>query len=676
MAGCLRSDAYLPRTDMLARFLRHHHAIACCLAGLACTTVLGAEPVEIKVLATVRRGIDGVSRLDRNTYFSLSDAGRGFDKRVREPRRMEYLLEDLDVTFGRSLGPIRGVTRRDQIVREDQQRPGYADLRNLEERLAGSPQQPGERFSKLVGGRLDVAAHGAEGAYPEFMGVFETPQSSREGGHKKTLPENLEAAAELAAAVLEHDYTDFDRPRYFEPVNEPHWSFTDKQHLADWHVATQRAVRQRGLEVLVGGPCNSVAYHYRRNFNAFKGIAEFMRKTDCQLDFYSFHVYDYLHWKDDTLKGRITSGLPLEGVLDFVQAHTVKEHGEQVDWVVSEQGGYINNSRGGPSREEIGDLLAQRHGWEEDGFDLVMKKRSVSSHVLVSAAIANTLAFMDHPHTIKKAVPFILLESMAWDPEYYSTLYTPHGFTDRRQWVESSNSDFYKFFRGLKGDRVVVRGGDPDLQVRAFADKRRLRVVFNNLSDTAHATDLSLPAPESLEVRRYGRADDFTPYLREESVESLKGLTIAPREAVMVIATYDRVIPVRASVNELPCYAGKTAVQPEGRKAERFTVLVPDAENLAYAELRIAVTRPFGASPAIRAKFNGKPIELPMEDSADRYSEEGQEYASIKLADIDRSLVREKNRIDVAFPDDRGGAIGSVVLRVAKKRAIKQASRP
>lgn len=635
-----------------------------------------AEPVEIRVLPTVRRSIGGVSRLERNAYFSISDAGRGFDKRVNSPDRMAYLLEDLGATFGRSLGPIRGAARWNKAVQEDEQRPGFADLGLLEQRLAKSQQPPDKRFSELVGGRLDVAAHGAEGAYPEFMGVFETEQSQQGGDHKKTLPENLEAAAELAAAVMEHDYTDFDRPRFFEPINEPHWSFTGEQHLADWHVATRDAIRERGLDVLVGGPCNSVAYHYRRNFGAFNGIAEFIRNTNCDLDFYSFHVYDYLHWNDGDLTGRITSGLPLEGVLDFVEAHTVNEYGKQVDLVVSEQGGYINNSRGGLSNEELGDLLAEQHGWDEEGFDLVMKKRSVSSHVLVSAAIGNTLTFMDHPHVVKKAVPFILLESMAWDPEYYSTLYTPYDFTDRERWVESANSDFYKFFRGLEGERVVVRGGDPDLQVRAFVHKAQLRVVFNNLSDVEHTTNLRVPSPDSLEVRRYGRNDDFTPSLTEGSLGSLEGLTIAPREAVMVIATYDQPIPERMSVNELPCYAGKTAVQPEGRQAARFTVRVPSVENLAYAELRIAVTRPYGASPEVRAKFNGKTIELPLEDSVPRYSEEGQEYASTKLVDLDRSLICEKNRIEVAFPDDQGGAIGSVVLRVATKQAIKQASRP
>lgn len=638
--------------------------------------ICAAEPVEIRVLPTVRRSIHGVSRLERDAYFSISDAGRGFDKRVRSPERMDYLLSDLDATFGRSLGPIRSVAGWSKAVQEDEQRPGFADLGFLEQRLAKLQQPPDKRFSELVGGRLDVAAHGAEGAYPKFMGTFETKQSQQGGRHKKTLPENLEAAAELAAAVMEHAYTDFDRPRFFEPVNEPHWSFVGEQHLADWHVATRDAIRQRGLNVLVGGPCNAVAYHYRRNFEAFKGIAEFIRNTNCELDFYSFHVYDYLHWNEGGLTGRITSGLPLEGVLDFVQAHTLNEHGKPVDLVVSEQGGYINSSKEGLSAEAISDMLAEQHGWDEEGFDLEMKKRSVSAHVLVSAAIANTLTFMDHPHVVKKAVPFILLESMAWDPKYYSTLYTPHDFTDRERWIESANSDFYKFFRGLEGERVVVRGGDPDLQVRAFTHKKQLRVVFNNLSDVEHTTNLRIPPADSLEVRRYGRNDDFTPYLTEGSLGSPEGLTIAPREAVMVIAGYDRPIPERMSVNELPCYAGKTAVQPEGRKPARFTVQVPSTEDVAYAELRIAVTRPHGASPEVRAKFNGKAIVVPLEDSAPRYSEEGQEYASTKLVHLDKSRIRAKNRVEVAFPDDQGGAIGSVVLRVATKQAIKQASRP
>ena len=42
-------------------------------------------------------------------------------------------------------------------------------------------------------------------------------------GKQEWLPENIDAV-EFAAAVLKHTFSSFDRPVYYEPVNEPHWA--------------------------------------------------------------------------------------------------------------------------------------------------------------------------------------------------------------------------------------------------------------------------------------------------------------------------------------------------------------------------------------------------------------------------------------------------------------------
>lgn len=638
------------------------------LVALAATggVCAAADSVTIKVYPTLRRSIGGVSELDRDVYFAMSHGGAGFDSHVRSEERMKYLLDDLDITFGRALGPVRNAVRWSEAVREDAERPGFADLEHLKETCLAKRQEPGELFKRLAHGRLNVAAHEAKGAFPDFIGKFESEKSKRDPDdrHDHSLPENVEAAAELTAAVLEYNYSDFDRPAYYEAQNEPHWSFIGEPKLAEWHLATQRAVRARGLDVLVGGPCNSVAYFYKRDFGAFDGLKRFIKNTDCELDFYSFHAYDYFNWNGDDLVGRISSGLPLEGVLDLIQAHTVAEYGKQVDLVISEQGGYITGSGDNPSADEVGDLLGEKHFPGDDGFERTLRKRSISSHLLVSSVIANTMTFMEHPHVVKKVNPFILLESMAWDPRYYSTMYVPHEFTDKTRWVETSNTDFYKFFRGLRGRRAVVIGSDPDLQVAAFVEDQRLHVVINNLSDEPHPLDLDIPQPERLDLRRYARGEDYCPRLTESETDSVEGLTIAGREAVFFTASYDRAIPERGAVDEVPCYAEKIAVRPNTGEPARFVVETPPLDGLKYATLRIGVTRPPGADPGLIVKFNRKRVEVPLEDAAERLDNGESEYASTKLVRINRSLVREKNRIEVAFPDDAGGAIGSVVLRV------------
>lgn len=627
-------------------------------------TADAAKPVKIVVFPTIRRQIDGVSALNRKAYFSMCDQGTNFDRRVQSAQRMAYLLGELNISFGRSLGPIRGVVRNSNFVREDSQRPGFVDLEHLRKQSALRRNQPNSAFARFVGGRLDVAAHGARNAFPDYMGAYTTPAATKNTDHASHLPDNLEAAAELSAAVMKHYYTDFDRPRYYEPINEPHWSYTSDQKLADWHLKTKESVQAEELDLKVGGPCNSVAYFYRKDYKAFDGLKNFIRNTNCDLDFYSFHAYDYLRWKGDRLAGRITSGLPLEGMLDLVQTHTINEYGKQVDIVISEHGGYIS---GEPNETEVGDLLAAKYFPEGEGFEHIMEKRSIANHVLVSAAIANTMAFLEHPHVVKKAVPFLLLESMGWDPKYYATLYVAHDFTDRNRWVESRVLDFFKFFRDLKGDRVAIAGGDPDLQTRAFVSKNQLMVVINNLSNVAHTTEIELPDPQSVTLRRYGRGKDYRPYLLEEEVEALEPLEIAGREAILLVAQYKEEIPAKQTVNEVPCYGNAIAIQSTETKPARFLVEVPNFDQAAYATLRIGVARPTNTNPSLQVKVNGKVVEIPAEDAAARYDDGEQEYASTKIINLNRKLLREKNRVEISFPDDQGGTIGSVVIRAAIK---------
>lgn len=634
------------------------------LASLPAVSSL-AESVELTIDPDALRLIEGVGELDRVTFFGLCDAGRGFDRRIDSPERMAYLLGDLNITFGRQLGPVQSVTHWNPIVREDADRPGYADIAHLRSEV--DPETPSRAFYALTDGRLDIAAHGSHNAFPAFMGRVSTPDAEK-AKKPQAMPGNLDAAAELSAAVMAECYTDFDRPRFYEPVNEPHWSFTGDPHLADWHVRTKAAVRAQTPDVLVGGPCLPVAYFYKRDYRAFNGLREFIHNTDCDLDFYSFHVYDYVNWDGEDLRGRVTAGLPLEGVLDLVQNHTVNTYGKTVDLVISEHGGYITGSNG-IGADQLGDLLAAEYFPDGQGFEHTMRKRSISSHVLVSSVIANTLVFMDHPHVVKKAVPFILLESMNWDPEYYSTLYTPYNFTDKSNWIESRNIDFYKFFRDFKGQRVAIEGGDPDIQARALVDDRRLRIVLNNLSDKPETVHMNLPPrPRKIEIRRYGRNPDFTPSLTESKVDAVDSIELAGREAVLITATYAKPFSPTRAIEESVHYGDAIAIKPDGRTPSRFEIEIPDHENAAYATLRIGVTRPADADPDIDVTINGVAVDVPLEDAAPRLVAE--EYASTKIIPIDPALLRQNNTVLVGFPDEQGGAIGSAVIRIGTERDL------
>lgn len=608
----------------------------------------------IVVAPETTRAISGISEVDRKRYFCLGDHGTDFDQRMKKGEGVyDYLVHELGVSFGRSLGPVKYIAK---TIPEDPDRPGYADLSSLKNKKLNPP---GEQFLNDFGPNLDVASHGNHNAYPEYMGKhFKGTTDHPE--HPAYLPENIDAAAELAAAVMKYNYTDFDRPKYYEPLNEPHWEFFSDPHLAEWHLKTMEKVHKLTPEVQVGGLCMSVSYFFRDNYRSWNGLKNFIDMTSGKMDFYSFHSYDYFDWIDDDFRGRVQSGIVLEGSLDLLQNYAVNTLGKEVDVVVSEQGGYINvQPRGIYDGELLAAEIAKKH-FPADTWENELKKRSIVCFVHVSSVLANTMAFLDHPHTVKKAVPFLLPNTWNWDPTYYAGLYVPYNYTDKSQWVETHMLDFYKFFRGVEGRRVKVLSNDPDLQTRAFVSGSKLYLAVNNQSWRPEPVALHGIGADQVEIRRFGRNDDYTAYFREETISTPETLELAGREAVMIVADLGGRISEKKKVNEIVCYGDKVAVPLA--KAQ-FKIKVPVGKKVDYAVLRLGLTRPTGMSHEVIIKLNGKQLDVPLEDCADRLSKG--EYGTTKMVYLNPAHLRAENMVTVKFPDGDEGAVGTAVIRVA-----------
>ncbi len=608
-----------------------------------------AQEVRVSIDPQCRRSIRGISELRREIYFGLCDQGANFDQRCRSAERYNWLVKENGITFGRTMGVVGGLDRWAGAIREDARRPGFIDAAYLREQLTARRSEPTDALRRDTHGRLDIAAHEKPNVFPAFMGVYATKAAAHDKEPCR-LPGNIAAAAELTALTLHYKYNDFDRPAFYEPINEPHWSYIADEHLAQWHTATMQAVHREAPGVLVGGPCLPVAYFYKKQYAAFNGFKTFLANTRCGLDFYSFHIYDFIRERSGAFGGRVTSGLPLESVLDLVQNHTVNSYGREIGLVVSEHGGY--------GAAELVERIAQEK-FPGSGFDWDMKKRSIDDFNMVSSVIANTLVFMDHPQTIRKAVPFILLEAMAWNPKYYAVLFVPRDYKDKTDWVPTQKLLFYRLFRDVQGFRVVATCPDPDLQVRAFADDATLFVVLNNPSNQRKSLRLDLPPMAGLLIRRFGRKEDYTPYLTEEPLEWRGTLALNARETVVIKAQAHCSLTPQRAVDERPCYGDRIATAVTGETS--FTVKVPGPQKLQYATLRIGISRPPDAGHDVAVSLNGRALTVPLEQCAERLVED--EYATCKLMELPLDAVQETNTMRVSFPDGGKGAVGAVVIR-------------
>ena len=94
---------------------------------------------------------------------------------------------------------------------------------------------------------------------------------------------------------------------------------------------------------------------------------------------------------------------------------------------------------------------------------------------------------------------------------------------------------------------------------------------------------------------------------------------------------------------------------------------MPRRKKSDYAILRIGLARPAGRSRAPIVRVNGQQVEVPLEDCGPRFTE--REYAITKLIPLDPGQLRDKNAVEVSFPEGNDGVVGSVVIRAAVAEA-------
>ena len=87
-----------------------------------------------------------------------------------------------------------------------------------------------------------------------------------------------------------------------------------------------------------------------------------------------------------------------------------------------------------------------------------------------------------------------------------------------------------------------------------------------------------------------------------------------------------------------------------------FSVSVPNPDQLAYADLRVGISRS-GGKRGVSIALNGETLTLPEEDAAER-TDNGEEYATCRIVRLDPEQVKRVNTITVSFPDGGDGGVG------------------
>jgi len=87
--------------------------------------LIAQEKAIISVEPTVTKSIKGISELDRKKYFNISNPGTDFESKIGNTEQVNYYLDDLDMTFGRSLGGVFSEWQWGNPIFQDHNHAGF-----------------------------------------------------------------------------------------------------------------------------------------------------------------------------------------------------------------------------------------------------------------------------------------------------------------------------------------------------------------------------------------------------------------------------------------------------------------------------------------------------------------------------------------------------------------------
>ncbi len=593
---------------------------------------------RVTVFPNTLRIVNDASLLERNRYFNICSSGTDvYDQNVLG--EADYLINRVNISFGRRLGHMH--YQRDQF-KEDSERPGYADVDSIYEVLSEHLVDDDPRLVESFGDNMDVILHGRSLELPDFIEQKDDDT-----------PINLEAAAEYLVEGLKARYTDFTRPRYYELINEPKFPVYTHPEFHKLHAEVAKRVREKELDVLVGGPCLAIAYFYRDNYTQGywrSGILEFLSNAGRDIDFLSFHVYDFYHGLREGRTTDIITGLPLEQVFDVIAAYSTRELGRVLPVGISEQGAtgndfWVEEGRGDP-----------RHGAEVSRSLLLWRHMNSSN--------GQVMTYMDQP--VIKAVPFTLYTT-DWNPLYVRVLYERDDFDTSKPFVSTDAIMFYQLWQDVKGHRLRAHSSDPDIQARAFIHNDKMYLALNNLAPVEKAVDLELNSedvPQMVTISRFFLAGEKPQLERDLQLPNYRELTLSSDETVILTFKYHDILELERAVDEKTYYGEAITVPIRARQQHQFQVDVPASETVEYAYLRIGITRPHGLAWTPTVTLNGEELKVPAAES-DKVQLNSPEYATTKIIPVPLKLLEDENKVRVRY-NDQGGVIASVAIRTGK----------
>ncbi|QWG10183.1 Ig-like domain-containing protein [Flammeovirga kamogawensis] len=586
-----------------------------------------SQDVDVDVNLNIVHSVEGVSDFGRERHMIVHATPTDADWEGEEDK-LEYLINDLDVYFGRDNG---SATWKFNNTPQDENRPNKPDLTWMEGEA--------ERLKSLYD--QQYLAHQFEYKGPMIMGTnphptyptlnWQGPGTTWTGWQ----PQTIETSVEWVVQYLDKYFKDNPggsgepMPTYWEVVNEidmlmmtGHQTWTTLEHVWEYHNLVAQGVKERlgDRAPKVGGmtwgmhdfhmldwtsrysaqeamgwgvPEEAVASKFEQYQGddwyqwdvLWQGYIDYCGE---ETDFYGVHIYDWPTW--ETPSSVIRSGGHTEAMLDILEWYDLYKKGEKTEIVLSEYGAvsghYIDN---------MPDADPKRRDWEnlKPFNSMLMQFLERPAHITLTMPFTPIKAHWgDHLNadgSIKSRYPYKMLDDDG---------------TGEYVWTEFIK--FFELWSDVKGTRVDTKSTNIDIQVDAYVEGNKTYLILNNLNPTESGINLNFfddneNAVQSVKIKHLyldeNRGAAGEPVLSEKTVATAPGKVVLGGDATMVLEyTFASDVTLNASSKEYKFMGEKLGTGSTVAGGDKIHTSVSNGTLTANVN---NITIPEGASEAM-----------------------------------------------------------------------------
>jgi agarase len=624
-------------------------------AGLAVLPLNLLAKTEAVVNLNVKHSVGGKDKFERSKHIKLHSIVNGNDWNGEEDK-LKYMMEDLDVYFGRDNG---GTVWNFNQAKEDENRLGYADSADIVARGKQS-RETAYGVNKASVHKYDERGDLMVGGQPRqhFLGKTSPCCGNGEGWQAN----GGDAVGEFLGQYVNEFFraeglTSVDghpRPKYLEILNEPLYQVTDAPHelgleepidpikVFEFHNDAAEGVRKFNTDVKIGGFTVAFPIFEERNFARWEERMKLFIDTSGEyMDVYSTHFYDL----EDSNRFK---GSRIEATLDMIDHYSMIKLGHTKEHLISEYGG-----RNRPMERQPWSPL--RDWW------------------FLKTASPMLMQFLDRPDSVETSIPFVPIKAL-WG----TVDDIPYNWRLLRQakegageegddWVFTEMVKFYELWSDVNGTRVDSFSTNADILVDSYVDEDKAYVIISNLTESSekvllHKFGTSEAQIQSVKIKHL-YLDGVKPKLEVINANTdIDSFDLGAEATIIVEYTYNADIKIDGLSEEKKYFATEYFKEISQNVANNFEINEVVTNTFGEAILRIAVGRDVGASLNPSVTFNGQLLTATASISGDDQIGRSRFFGLLEIP-VPYELVKANNKIDISFTDT-GGHVASVNMKV------------